>query len=318
MKRGVLFMMAVVLAIGGGATPHYDPHRDGAQADLLIRVLDELGMPVANVAVKVSFALGPMDGTDISGTTNSEGYFGAKHETTGSIWIVAEKDGYYRTRLHIDAQKLPYDSVTRTQAWSTGPDEIAVLLKTIRNPVRLAFHREHYKPFPATNKVLKFDLELTDWCPPYGTGVHDDIHLLFDSWKNPEEWAEFHHNLLIVFPREGDGFYAVDIDSANAASRFPYVYRADSGHELSKKLELRFARTPTEINERVALDPNVYLIYRIRSVRDAEGNILHAHYGRIEEGLSQLIGLTIGNWFNPNDNDTNLECTSGVGGAQLH
>lgn len=318
MKRAVLLIAIAALNMGGMAIPHYDPHRDGAQADLAIHVLDETGIPVENAEVRVSFAQGPVEGTDINGKTDSQGRFCAKHKTTGSVWIVAEKEGCYRTRLHIDAQKRPYDDVIRTKAWSSGPEEIPVLLKTIREPVQLTFCREHYKPFPRTNEVLKFDLELTDWCPPYGTGVHDDIHLLFDSWKNPEEWAEFHHNLSIVFPHEGDGFYAAGIDSANAASRFPYAYRADSGHELSKELELRFARTPTEIKERVALDSNVYLIYRIRTVRDAAGNILHAHYGRIGEGLSQLIGLTIGNWFNPNDNDTNLECTSGVGGAQLH
>lgn len=308
MKRVVLLGIVAMLNLCGGAMPHYDPHRDGAQANLMIHVLDESGMPVEAATMCVSFAQGPIEGRDIRGKTDALGRFAAKHKTTGSIWIVAEKEGYYRTRLHIDAQKLPYDRVVSTRTWSMGQDEVPVLLKTIRTPVRLEYCHAHYKPFPLTNEVLKFDLELTDWCPPFGKGVHDDVHMIYDSWKNPDEWAEFHHNLLIEFPHEGDGYYAVDIDSANAASRFPYTYRADSCRELDRKLDLRFSRTPMAITERVALAANTYLVYRIRTVKDESGNILHAHYGRIEEGLSQMMGLSIGNWFNSNDNDTNLEC----------
>jgi hypothetical protein len=311
-KTTLLLICLAASALASGTTGcvwRYSPIIDGALSELSILVVDDEGTPVDGVTLCVSFATGPVDGIERKGKTDGEGRFSAKCRTTGSIWIEAKKDGYYRTRLHVDAQNVPYDVATKTRKWSDGPVETRVVLKKIRNPVPLSFHAVQYLPFPETNEVLGFDLEMFDWCPPYGNGSHDDLHMVCDAWKNPDEWGEFHRHLDVSFPHDGDGFYIRSVSSDDAASRFPYDYQADDARIGEKEIRFRFERTPETILADTGLATNEYLVYRVRTQTDGDGRIVHAHYGRIGEGMRQLIGLTMRNWFNPVPNDTNLECT---------
>ena len=94
-------------------------------------------------------------------------------------------------------------------------------MKKKRNPVGLAFKFWEYRKFPATNEVVKLDLEMLDWGPPYGRGRHDDLHMVFDGWCNPKDWYDFHEHLSIVFPNCVDGFYR---RTADTTSGFRYDY----------------------------------------------------------------------------------------------
>lgn len=49
------------------------------------------------------------------------------------------------------------------------------------------------------------------------------------------------------------------------------------------------------------------LVYRVRTETNELGQVTHAHYGRIGDGVSQQIGLSMRSWFNKKDNDSNLE-----------
>ena len=52
---------------------------------------------------------------------------------------------------------------------------------------------------------------------------------------------------------------------------------------------------------------NEYFIFRTRTETNELGQVTHANYGRIGEKLNLAIGLSVKTWFNPKDNDTNLE-----------
>lgn len=129
MERGILLMVLALLSLAAAKVPVYDPHRDVAYSALDIRVVDDMGMPVPGADLCVSFAIGPVESIDRTGSTDGEGCFSASCDTTGSIWIRVLKDGYYRTRLHVDAQHVPYETARETRKWSDGSVTIPVVLK---------------------------------------------------------------------------------------------------------------------------------------------------------------------------------------------
>ena len=90
-------------------------------------------------------------------------------------------------------------------------------------------------------------------------------------------------------------------------SGFRYDYAASTNEVYKNKLDFRFARVMNSVTNRVCLAKDEYLVYRVRTQTNELGKVTHAHYGRIGEGISQQIGLSIRSWFNKKDNDTNLE-----------
>ena len=149
---------------------------------------------------------------------------------------------------------------------------------------------------------------MLDWCPPYGRGRHDDLHMIFDGKRNPKDWYDFHEHLSIKFPNSADGFYR---RTANTTRGFRYDYAASTNEIYMKQLDSRFARVMNGVINRVSLAKDEYLIYRVRTQTNEHGQVTHAHYGRIGEGMSQQIGLSMRSWFNKKANDTNLECEGG-------
>lgn len=50
-----------------------------------------------------------------------------------------------------------------------------------------------------------------------------------------------------------------------------------------------------------------YFVFRMRTVTNEVGKVIHANYGRIGEKSDHMFGLRMTTWFNTTDNDTNLE-----------
>ena len=101
-----------------------------------------------------------------------------------------------------------------------------------------------------------------------------------------------------------DGFYRQKIDGQ---SKLRYSYEANTNVVYEKAFEFRHVMKPGGKAESKRLEKDEYLVYRVRTQTNELGQVTHAHYGRIGEKFSQYIGLSIKSWFNPTDNDTNLE-----------
>ena len=87
-----------------------------------------------------------------------------------------------------------------------------------------------------------------------------------------------------------------------------YAYNADTNQRYQSEIKLRHNYTYGKgVTESKKIDDGEYLIYRVRSQTNEFGRVTHAHYGRIDEKFSQVLGLSIRSAFNPTDNDTNLE-----------
>lgn len=288
------------------AASAYDLLRDGALADVRFHVCDDRGVPVADVDVTLCFQKTFTRATVVKCKTDETGFCSAKERSIGELRAYFRKDGYYETLLRPTFRQWDWKMAQELRKWSDGTMESEIVLKKKRNPVRMTFHSVDFKPFPATNEVVKFDLESLEWCPPYGNGRHDDVHFVFDGWRNPQDWDDYHEHLKVSFPNAADGVCRLSVDPTSA---FKYAYHAQTNAVYEKELAFRHVHTVAGIGESQKLPPDVYLVYRVRTQTNELGQVTHAHYGRIGEKFTQYFGLTMKSWFNPADNDTNLECT---------
>lgn len=296
----IVGLIAVLLSASA-----YDLLRDGAMADVRFRVVDDLGEPVHDADMSLVFFTAPQKADVVKGKTNKSGFFVVKNRCMEELRVVVRKMGHYEVvRDSREYRKYGLDQVKRTHKWSEGTVDIPVVLKRKRHPIETVLHSVMFKPFPNTNEVVKLDLEMLEWCPPYGNGRHDDLHLVFDGWRNPADWDDYHEHLKAVFPNAADGFYRLKVEPSTA---FPYAYAADTNRVYEKSFAFRHVHTKAGITESRRFADDEYLIYRVRTVTNELGEVTHAHYGRIGEKLGQYFGLSMKSWFNPTDNDPNLE-----------
>ena len=137
-------------------------------------------------------------------------------------------------------------------------------------------------------------------------GQHRDLSLFYEAVEHPEEgWAVSYWNkLTLTMPNAVDGLYQRKID---AFSKFAYDYEASTNAVYSKSLVLEIERKNDRMVKIDIPKDGDYFIFRTRTATNELGQVTHANYGRIGDKLNIAIGLSIKTWFNPKDNDTNLE-----------
>ena len=320
MKKGICLLLLCACAVGSlmaekthkeirKSSEYRNARLNGAKTQVLLHVRDDQDAPVADADVLVRMGMTFAEKSyDIKGVTDANGDFAIEGITTGNeIGISLVKTGYYDSHCQLCYADMRAPHEVKDGKWQPYPLEKTVTLRKIRNPVELNFYRWSYKSFPATNVVLKLDLEVMDWCPPYGKGQHDDMHLISTGWNNPTVRSEFRSNLKVEFPNALDGYY---LTRADANSRFRYSYGADPAHEYFKTYDFLFSRVPTKVVKWQKPCDDEYFVYRVRTQTNELGKVIHANYGRIAEKLGHLNGLSMTNWFNPNDMDVNLEDVS--------
>ena len=300
-KQLVLFLIALCAAYGCLA---YSPIVDGAAVDLLLKVVDDQGEPVPGAKMAVVIYTTPNKADTKRGETNSEGTFAAKGRSYGEVEVYASKDGYYDTHTTALFRNLPDNEVEKRRRWSDGTVETQITLKKKRNPVATAFHFADYAAIPATNEVVCLDLETFKWCPPFGDGKHDDLHLFYESWRNPTNWFSYFRKLTSSAPNCVDGFYRRKVDSA---SKFRYDYFASTNATYVKEFKHVVDRRSGNFDEVSHPADDEYFIFRVRTATNEVGEVVHANYGRIGEKSGHMFGLRMKTWFNTTDNDTNIE-----------
>lgn len=300
------FLLPLVVLGFGSVYAAYSPIIDGALADVRIKVLDDMGEAVPDATISVTFYTAPEKVDVKRGKTDAQGRFSARGMCIGEVHAWIRKDGYYDTKIDPAFRLLPDKDAERLRKWSEGTVESTATLKKKHNPVGLNFGYRQYWSFPVTNEVFFLDLESCQWCPPYGNGNHRDLSLVYEAAEHPEEgWAVSYWNkLTLAMPNIVDGFYRRKTDSF---SKFAYDYEASTNVVYSKSLVLEIERKNDRMVKIDIPKDDEYFIFRIRTETNELGQVTHANYGRIGEKLNLAIGLSIKTWFNPKDNDTNLE-----------
>lgn len=307
MKRWMSFVVFAGIASGWMAFADYNPYSDNALADVRLRVIDELGLPIPGVMVTAAFYIGTSETTGKEAVTKSDGIVEARYPCNGEFKVWARKTGCYDTFFKTkDFITLPFEESCKKRRWSEGTVEIPVIVKKIRSPTEFRSRMRDHWTIPATNITIGLDLELLDWCAPYGKGTHQDMTVCYEAVEHPEDgWmVSFWRRLTLAMPNGADGFYQKQIDKF---SHFRYDYNANTNAAYSKTLVMETERRKDQVVKNILPRPETYWIFRTRTQTNELGRIIHANYGRIAEKPGMNFGLTLRTWFNPTDNDTNLE-----------
>ena len=284
----------------------YLPLVHGAKANLELTICDDDGSTISNANVRVSFLVKPTKEFVCDGTTDDRGKFSAECDSCiGRYTVRVSKEGFYDTFIKKSIRAKDMATVTKTKNWSVNAIENKIVLKPIKNPIKLQSSIFLNAAFPATNEVIKLDLQTLKWCPPHGNGKTDDIHLTYKEENDPDSWLNFTRSLEINFPHCADGFYTAKTDKSGSAMQ--YSYAANPEKEYKKKISFSFSRTAQTITQNTKLPDDEYLVFRVRTQTNETGKVISANYGIIEERIRYITGFSFGAKFNSRENDANLE-----------
>ncbi|NOT96087.1 MAG: hypothetical protein HOP00_07245 [Nitrospira sp.] len=256
---------------------------------VLFRVVNDEGKPVAEAKVGVSWE-------NATATKNSERIksvesisdqdgrveFEGKAFTSG-VSYGANKQGHYA------AWGLRYSfTSTHLLRWQPWNPTIEVLLKRIKNPVPMYAKRVEVK-IPEFNQPIGYDLVQGDLVAPYGKGQLSD--LIFEADRKVVSDQEYDGTLTLRFSNEGDGLVAHEIPQPDPPGlRMPYI-APDDGYVSSKTWE-ESRHTSARRNGNIISTASNRMNYfiRVRTVRDKEGKIVSALYGKIHGDFRWFIG----------------------------
>lgn len=282
-----------------------------ATAKITFKVMDKDNKPVEDAWVRGGFYARDTKGggPNINGYTNNEGLISSSGRTHGELGYRIQKNGYYSShgryrKWYIEQAKIEADK------WQPWNPVVEVLLKKIENPVPM-YAKKVETEIPLIGKPVAYDLEIGDWVAPYGKGVIGDFVFTFTGvFKRILDRKE---QLRLTFSNEADGIREVVVDEKNQRSVLVLPYLAPEGeYQASWFLEKMLSPDGTRKNLKTRHGYNY--IFRVRTVRDEQGNIVRANYGKIhgdiEFGFSSVDGSTaiviFTYYFNP-DGTRNLE-----------
>lgn len=273
-----------------------------------VKVTDEFGRPVALAKVEIGFkqlkskGFGEGWGTVVDyrpseGETNAKGEYSAKGSTSSNIVVTVTKDGFYESNA----------GVSFADSFTQG---VIITLRKIKDPVPMYVNSTDYMNSPKSGEPIGFDLEVGDWVAPYGNGkVRDFIFNLTSRFESPFD-SEVKYDLTFSSPRDGIQEY---VPKEGEQSMFILPYKATEDSYLDEFSRYEFSKpiSDTENLYKTDMKKTVTYLFRVRTIADAQGNIISANYGYIssEIGVGRFDGGTIqfSYYFNPDNKSRSLE-----------
>lgn len=294
--------------------------RNGAKAKLTLKILDEFEQPVSNAVCHVNFCDVATIIESSIGLSDTNGIFIAEGRAKGEVGGNVNKEKHYTSYFKFtkgdppglidyggESSKAYYDSKIKGSRWLPWNPTIPVELREIRKPIPM--YATSIKKHSIPNQTnMGFDCEMQDWVAPHGKGFVADFFVQF----SPIDASEYDGACRLVFssPDKDGGFIR---KRKHMSSEFVSEYEAPlngySEFKTSKKGKLKFyENNPNDLSE------EEYLIFKSRIVRDKDGVVVSANYGKIYGSLRYRFSreLKCGAvefiyYFNPNPNDRNLE-----------
>jgi hypothetical protein len=227
-------------------------------------------------------------------------------KTNGEFSFTLEKHGYYKTREDKYLFHLPDVSVSGGRWQPYGMTNMVVLKRQV-NPVAMCVKRNSRQDiFPGRNQLYGYDMQVGDWVKPWGKGKQADFHLSYER-EDKGAYLDIKTVLTLVFTNAFDGVYEAKADGTGSAMNV--VYNADTNAVYKKQLIFVYDRTTNKIMTDTCLSKGDYLVLRTRSECDEDGNLKKAHYAKIRDqfDVGRKDDLWMVYYFNPNENDPNLE-----------
>ena len=287
--------------------------------DVKIRVVDDQGKAVSGASATIDF-IGYLQGSGKAyhGITDADGIFSASGNAEHSVFVVANKEGYYEARV----DRLPKNKNLN----------LFVVIPRILNPLPLYVRRTN-PVIPVQNEWLGYDFEVGDWVAPSGKGKVSDIRFRFrnefkgyqDNIKNldkeiafsqrayaarNEEWSlekfkltagKWDAELDVAFPGEKEGLHEetrfLDYSQLKLPHAAPEDGYAPTWHYTANNYSPGTSRT------------NVGFFLRTRVKLDRAGNIVSANYTKLMGDIyvASTGALLFTYYYNPTPNVRNLE-----------
>ena len=280
---------------------------------VICHVLSEDGNPVTNAVVKTTTERDRLniswtkpikmktwtvssgnDGRAISDFTCHSGYFE----------VEVSADGFYPERLRDQYFATRLNSSNTGQIFEEREKELSITLRRVINPVNMEGHRFSEKTFPRRSGEFGFALERCDWTSPFGAGKVADVTFKYDLVVT-NDMSRCSGSLSFnacggaykLKKKKGTSFVSVYEADSNATYRTEFPFSSYCSYKDSADYGA----------VRVAEDDE-YLVFRTRIVKDDNGNIVSANYGKIY-GAIRTVGFFGAKaiYFNPTPNDVNME-----------
>lgn len=317
MKIMTLLVTTLFLPSIVNARISYELSVNGALAKVNLHVVDQDGAAVHGAKIWGGFSANfSKDSVLVEGVTNTNGEFVAQGKCNEFLRVDVTKEGYYQTEVKINFWHSKETPIVVGGKWQPYGETRTVVLKKIRNPIRLRDPEAGYRyRYPESGKWVGFDLVRGDWVSPLGIGECTDMLIRYVHEPRPDGYFK---SLDISFTNSPyAGAYVMNKDSF---SEMDSVYEADTNGEYVGNLRYEFERTVDGNHVISELGFGQYLVFRVRTKVDECGNLTSAHYGRIMGALQYLekAGMVLGPvFFNPTPNDTNLEDAETARKSQL-
>ncbi len=221
--------------------------------------------------------------------------------------ICCEKDGFYRSKGHINLTESDVNPVVKDGKWQPYGRDVKIELRECKNPIAvdlIGFEAE----VPKLNEFIGYDIKVGDFIAPYGAGVVADFYLMY-SYKI---WPMRHSDACIklVFPNALDGAYRKKKDISFSDMRMDY--HANTNAVYSKEIVLARKYEAGDIEKKISteLKDDEYLVLRTRTKVNEKGELLAANYAMIVGEFKMWTSpsrIIFSSFINPNVNDTNLE-----------
>ena len=296
--------------------------RKEAEAKVGVTVVDVDGKPLAGVPVIGRFYHDwKMKVNKMTAPTDENGHVWLSGMCDhNDILITVEKEGWYTTSydLAFSGDDYPGDDKigVKNGKWFPYAVQRTYVFKEKRNPIPMVAFDTCF-PIPDTKKEYGYDLEYGSLVEPYGDGKVADFYLKGTWWETDRH---VHTTMTIRFPNEKDGAYVFPVYTC---SELWSPHEADPEAEYVREFTFscKYEKDPDgplmRPVEKKMIPESDGLIFRTRSVVDATGTLVSAHYGKIYGGLEvdgrkpddvSLYGVSrLLLFFNPVENDTNLE-----------
>lgn len=284
------------------------------------KVVDYNGNAISNASVRVNTFKKWIPGECFGRDVMMDNY--GNTDTNGEVDITflcksmnfsysAGKNGYYGDGGGIGFARAGSGFTLRQTQFETN---LVVLLKPIINPCKMFVFRmssglgKSLKyPQGSHNGTWGFDLKEGDWIAPHGKGVVADFFVEYSDSHFAEDKIL---DCALVFTNAAhDGCYVAKCTGTS----FRSGYAADAKAKYMKRLD--FDSWGKKFKGKFAaelLDADEYLVIRSRTKCDDNGNIVSANYAKIYGPITFFLGMTFTSYFNPNENDPNLEADTTV------
>lgn len=292
--------------------------RGGAELKARVFVKDCGGNPVEGAAVMGHFVV-YYKGTFVNDVvlTDADGYavvHGNSDDYDYQLFVT--KKGWYDSDDSSKSALNPFMGKqigVKAGKWFPYAQKHEIVLKEIRKPIPMVCFRRVFLETPEPDKEYGYDLEYGSLVEPYGDGKVADFYVKHTYVESEER---LFRTVTITFPNALDGAYICHLDME---SMFPSPYHADVEAEYLK--EFSFDGYLKKFNGHISgkdayrggLEKNQGMVLRTRTAVDGNGTLVSAHYSKIYGSFSPCcieyacLGEELTIFFNPMENDTNLE-----------